>query len=130
MSDSPILLEHEGALSTLTVNRPERLNALDRDTLLALGAAIDEVQARAPRCLIVTGAGDKAFVAGADIAAMSKMDPAQAAEFARLSRRCRARRSPRSTVSRWAAVASSRWLATSSTPRTRPSWGSQRSSSA
>jgi enoyl-CoA hydratase len=79
-----VLLAHDGAISTLTVNRPESLNALDRATLEALAGAIDEVAARKPRCLIVTGAGDKAFVAGADIAAMEPMTAAQAEAFGRL----------------------------------------------
>jgi enoyl-CoA hydratase len=84
MAEDAVLLVHDGPLSTLTVNRPDSLNALDRDTLLALARAVAEVAARKPRCLIVTGAGDKAFVAGADIAAMSAMSSTQAEGFARL----------------------------------------------
>ena len=83
MSDE-ILVSHDGAISTLTVNRPASLNALDRATLEAMRAAIAEVAQRKPRVLIVTGAGDKAFVAGADIAAMAEMSPAEAESFARL----------------------------------------------
>jgi enoyl-CoA hydratase len=83
MSDS-ILVAYDGTIGTLTVNRPESLNALDAPTLTALGRAVDEVRGRGPRCLIVTGAGDKAFVAGADIAAMSSMSAAEALEFSRL----------------------------------------------
>jgi enoyl-CoA hydratase len=75
---------HDGAVSTLTVNREASLNALDRPTLEALARALDAVAARSPRCLIVTGAGDKAFVAGADIAAMSQMSATDALAFARL----------------------------------------------
>lgn len=83
MSD-PILISHDGPISTLTVNRPETLNALDRATLEGMAAAIAQVAAHQPRALIVTGAGDKAFVAGADIAAMSRMTPTDAEAFARL----------------------------------------------
>jgi enoyl-CoA hydratase len=84
MADDTVLLAHAGPTSTLTVNRPDALNALDQSTLEALAKAIAEVAAKKPRCLIVTGAGDKAFVAGADIAAMSKMSALEAEAFARL----------------------------------------------
>jgi enoyl-CoA hydratase len=79
-----ILIAHEGAISTLTVHRPDSLNALNRATLEAMRAGIESVAARKPRALIVTGAGDKAFVAGADIAAMAPMQPTEALAFARL----------------------------------------------
>jgi len=79
-----ILVSHDGLISTLTVNRPDALNALNRATLEAMRAAVDQVAARKPRALIVTGAGDKAFVAGADIAAMAEMAPTEALAFARL----------------------------------------------
>ena len=84
MTDPVVLLAHEGAISTLTINRPDALNALDRATLEALASAITELAAIKPRCAVVTGAGDKAFVAGADIAAMSTMSSEQALAFARL----------------------------------------------
>jgi len=67
----------------LVVQRPEVLNALNVEVLVALKRAADEVRARPEaRCLIVTGAGDKAFVAGADIAAMKSMTPQEARVFA------------------------------------------------
>jgi enoyl-CoA hydratase len=76
-----VRLEHEEAVSTLTLDRPDRLNALDSEVLAQLRAALEEVAGHAgTRCLIVTGAG-KAFVAGADIAAMQEMSPEQAREF-------------------------------------------------
>jgi enoyl-CoA hydratase len=85
MTDSPVRLEHTGAISTLTISRPEALNALTTDTLLALRDAIATLRQYAPLgCVIVTGAGEKAFVAGADIATMSQMTQAQAQEFAEL----------------------------------------------
>jgi enoyl-CoA hydratase len=63
-----ILLAKDGAVATVTVNRPDKLNALDQRTLTELGRAFDEVRAdEALRVLVVTGAGEKAFVAGADI---------------------------------------------------------------
>jgi len=85
MTDSPVLLAHEGALSTLTINRPRSLNALNAETLIAVAEAAAQVAARKEtRALIVTGAGGKAFVAGADIAAMVEMDNVQGHEFAQL----------------------------------------------
>lgn len=85
MSDV-ILLEHKGAISVLTVNRPDKLNALNRAVLEGVESALDDVAANGSRCLIMTGAG-KAFVAGADIAAMQDMSPEQAQEFSALGHR-------------------------------------------
>ncbi|MDD9933034.1 MAG: enoyl-CoA hydratase-related protein [Myxococcales bacterium] len=87
MSDELVLLSHDDDVSTLTINRPDALNALNASVLEALDGAIERCAERGPRCLIVTGAGEKAFVAGADIAAMSKMDGAQGRDFARLGQR-------------------------------------------
>lgn len=82
---APILLEQDGAVATLTVNRPDALNALDRDTLLALRDTLGALRKRSGvGCVIVTGAGQKAFVAGADIAAMSRMSREDALAFAEL----------------------------------------------
>ncbi len=76
-------------VGTLTVNRPKQLNALDVATLTEIGQALELARAQAAevRAVVVTGAGEKAFVAGADIAAMSKMGPAEAREFAALGHR-------------------------------------------
>ena len=76
-------------IGTLTVNRPRQLNALDAQTLGEIASALEQARARPGevRALIVTGAGDKAFVAGADIAAMSRLGTAEAHEFAALGHR-------------------------------------------
>ena len=60
----------EGRVSVLTVNRPEVRNALDTETVSEFHRALDEVREARSTVLIVTGAGDKAFVSGADINAM------------------------------------------------------------
>ena len=73
----------EGAVLTLTLNRPEALNALNEQVLDDLSAALDAVDLSAVRCLVFTGAGEKAFAAGADIAAMADMSPEEAAAFSR-----------------------------------------------
>jgi enoyl-CoA hydratase len=78
-----ILLERSGAVATVTINRPKVLNALNEQTLRELAAAFDEVEADpAARGLVITGAGDKAFVAGADINELAKMQPMQAKDKA------------------------------------------------
>ena len=76
--------QHGGHVSVLTISRPDKLNALSREVLIDLRSALSETAARpGVRALVITGAG-KAFVAGADIAAMTKMSPADAREFAGL----------------------------------------------
>lgn len=68
MSADPILLDVSGAVATLTINRPETLNALDVPTIQAMHAALDKVENDdAVRVLVFTGAG-RAFIAGGDIA--------------------------------------------------------------
>ena len=63
-----LLVEREAGVAILTIQRPQRLNALDARTLDELRQAVlDLQQDHAIRCIILTGAGDKAFVAGADI---------------------------------------------------------------
>ncbi len=73
-----------GAVDTLTVNRPEALNALNSQVLDELSRALDELDLSTVRCLIVRGAGDKAFVAGADIAQMKDLSRAEGEAFGRL----------------------------------------------
>lgn len=85
MSDAPVLVSHEGPISVVTINREKSLNALNRETLTALSAAVAELANRADlRCVLLTGAGKRAFVAGADIAAMSTMTSDEARAFADL----------------------------------------------
>jgi enoyl-CoA hydratase len=83
MTFTNILLEQpEAGIYLLTINRPKALNALNAPTLDELGAAVGNVagDGRA-RVLLVTGAGDKAFIAGADIAEMRDATVEQAREF-------------------------------------------------
>jgi enoyl-CoA hydratase/carnithine racemase len=63
-----ILVERDGAIATVTLNRPERLNALDKAMWSRLGSAMQELDGDASlRCIVLRGAGDRAFAAGADI---------------------------------------------------------------
>jgi enoyl-CoA hydratase len=78
-----VQIEKTGAVATVTVDRQKALNALNADVLDALARAVAELDADATvRVVIVTGAGEKAFVAGADIAAMAGMTVSQARAFA------------------------------------------------
>ncbi len=88
MSDAPVsTATHEG-IRTITVQRPEKLNALNRQTLEALDAAFAEAaQDAAVRVVVLTGAGAKAFVAGADIAEMNTLTPVQGRDFSLLGQR-------------------------------------------
>src|SRR5438874_2876845 len=78
-----ILLEREGPVVTITVNRPKSLNALNSATLRELTQALRDT-VDSCRALILTGSGDRAFVAGADIAEMAPMTPWSAREFSEL----------------------------------------------
>ena len=79
------LIFDKGEIATLTVNRPDALNALNRDVLVDLIHALIELRSdRSVRVLILTGAGERAFVAGADIAAMSEMSTSEGLEFTRM----------------------------------------------
>ena len=84
MTYETILLDQpESGVWLLTINRPKALNALSPQVLYEVATAVAHVNADAgARVLLVTGGGDKAFVAGADIAAMSSMTPVEGREFA------------------------------------------------
>lgn len=83
MSYQFVTLAVHNRIATLTVNRPDKLNALNVATIAELGQAVDEVRSRDDiGGLIVTGAG-RAFVAGADISELANQTPAAARELAR-----------------------------------------------
>ena len=73
-----ILYEQNGAVATITINREKALNALNSQVLDELNATLDAVNLDEVRCLILTGAGSKSFVAGADIAEMSTLTKGEA----------------------------------------------------
>ncbi|MBN7138817.1 enoyl-CoA hydratase [Lysobacter enzymogenes] len=82
MTESPLLIADRGAVRQITVNRPDKLNALNAATLDALLAAFEAAAADpAVRAVVLTGAGPKAFVAGADIAEMNGLTPVQGRDF-------------------------------------------------
>ncbi len=74
----------QGAVAVLTINRPEALNALNPEVLANIKEAFEAIDVNTIRCVVLTGAGDKSFVAGADIGSMSTMTKQQGEEFGKL----------------------------------------------
>ena len=79
-----ILVEYADKNAYITINRPKKLNALNKETIAELNDAFAEVeQDNEVRVIILTGSGEKAFVAGADISEFADFDTSQGAELAR-----------------------------------------------
>ena len=76
-----VLYEADGAVATITINRPKALNALNSQVLDELDQTLDAIDLDTVRCVILTGAGDKSFVAGADIGEMSTLTKAEGEAF-------------------------------------------------
>lgn len=76
-----VTYEVEGAVGLITINRPQALNALNSQVLEELDEAFAGVDLNTVRCLILTGAGEKSFVAGADIGEMSTLTKAEGEAF-------------------------------------------------
>lgn len=88
MTWNNLLLEKDGPVAVLTINRPKVLNALNGETVRELGEAIEQLERDSEvAVVIITGAGDRAFVAGADIAFMQNLTPMEAREFAIMGQR-------------------------------------------
>ena len=79
-----VRVESDDGVAVLTVDRQEKLNALDGQVVEEIGQALLELESEGPRVIIVTGAGERAFIAGADIRAMSAMDPIEAKRFSEI----------------------------------------------
>jgi len=77
-------VEQQGAVAVLTIDRPKALNALNPEVLADLKAAFEGIDQNTARCVVLTGAGDKSFVAGADIGSMSTMTKAEGEAFGKL----------------------------------------------
>jgi len=79
-----IILKEENGIAEVTINRPKALNALNSETIKELGTLISEISARDDiKVVIITGAGEKSFVAGADITEMKDLTAIQAKELSR-----------------------------------------------
>lgn len=88
MSENILLLEKKGPVAIITFNNPKALNALTVEAFNALEKLLDDlVNETSVRVLILTGAGEKAFVAGGDIAHLASLDVDGAREFALLAQR-------------------------------------------
>ena len=79
-----VTYEQEGFVGLITINRPKALNALNSEVLKDLEAVIDAVDLDNTRALILTGAGEKSFVAGADIGEMSTLTKAEGEAFGKI----------------------------------------------
>ncbi len=85
MSYENLLIEIENKIGIVTINRPKAMNALNEKTLIELqDAFINFTEDEAIQVIIITGSGEKAFVAGADIAAMQPLTALEARQFAKL----------------------------------------------
>jgi enoyl-CoA hydratase len=83
-----LLIEDRGAVRTITLNRPDKLNALNRETIGELDLAFAQAQSEdGVRVVVLGGSGDKAFVAGADIGELAACTPLQARDFSRHGQR-------------------------------------------
>ena len=79
-----VKFEQQGAVGVVTIDRPKALNALNPEVLADLKAAFEGIDQNAVRCVVLTGEGDKSFVAGADIGSMSTMTKAEGEAFGKL----------------------------------------------
>lgn len=83
-----LISSDRGAVRTVTINRPDKLNALNRETINELQIAFDQARFDdSVRVVVLAGAGEKAFVAGADIAELSAISPIDAQTFSRVGQR-------------------------------------------
>ena len=117
----------DGAVAIVTVNRPEALNALNLETIQELRSALQAVATDdSVRAVVLTGAGEKAFIAGADIKYMSTLTVLEARAWGALGHACASllESMPKPTI------AAHKGFATFATPRRRRSSASRRSTSA
>jgi len=88
MSEELVLFTVEDGVGIITINRPKALNALNDQVLTRLENLLDQVKNdKSVKVVILTGAGEKAFIAGADIALMAKLNPLQVEEWVGLGQR-------------------------------------------
>lgn len=82
-----VRVESKGDVSVVTVDRPEAMNALNREVLGEIGEALRDVRDAGARAIVLAGAGEQAFIAGADIDQMKDMDPQEARSFSQAGHR-------------------------------------------
>ena len=79
-----VTINFDDNVATMTIDRQEKLNSLDPQVVEEIGQALLDLEAEGPRAIVVTGAGERAFIAGADIGAMSVMSPLEAKRFSEI----------------------------------------------
>lgn len=85
MNYKNIIIKEKDGIATITINRPEALNALNKETMQELTAAIKKLDNdKKTKVAILTGSGEKAFIAGADIKQMKDLTPIEAKEFSEI----------------------------------------------
>ena len=85
MSFENIIINKQNNIAVITINRPSQLNALNKITISELNTALKELNSEVEtRCVVITGAGDKAFVAGADIKEFAEFSNHEGAELAKI----------------------------------------------
>lgn len=85
MTFKNLLIEDRNAVRTIMLNRPDKLNAMNRETLAELHQVFEQTKNDySIRVIIIASSGEKAFIAGADISEMAQLSPLQAQEFSRL----------------------------------------------
>ena len=83
MAPENIILEHEKGIATIYINRPEKLNALNKATIQELHETLKMIDENPEvRVIIITGSGEKAFVAGADIAEFAHFSAKEGSKLA------------------------------------------------
>lgn len=88
LEQSTVVLELEEKFAVITINRPENLNALNQDVLQGIVLALEKIPVTVDvSALIITGKGEKAFVAGADVVSMADLGPRAIADYVELGQR-------------------------------------------
>jgi enoyl-CoA hydratase / 3-hydroxyacyl-CoA dehydrogenase len=86
--EKPVLTEAKNGVLKITINRASKLNSITTEMLRTIADAVEKADSdKAVRCVMITGAGDRAFSAGADIDEFSKLTPAQALDYTRAGKR-------------------------------------------
>ncbi len=80
-SFNTIDIEWDGSIAKLSLDRPHTMNTLNKEVLEELDIGLEQIENKNPRCLVITGKGDRAFCAGADVQKMKDMDNIEATEF-------------------------------------------------
>src|SRR2546428_14007494 len=117
-----VLYGTKDGIARITISRPEKLNALDRQTVQEIGRVVASAgQDTSIGVLIVTGAGEKAFVAGADIGELASQTPVEGTAYARAGQavldRLGSLRQTRRAAVRCSRLGGGLWLGEASTPR-------------